>query len=188
METILEEKYKDHVIKIYFDDDSINPIKEWDMLGEFVCFHRRYDLSNTDRFSSPEEVIDYIKTEDVIALPLYLYDHSGITMSTTPFSCPWDSGQVGFILVDRSKVMEEFNRKKWSKQLRAKVEEILKAEVKTFDKFLTGQVYGYVIEDKDEVEHIDSCWGFYDELEEVVKMAKEIIDFDSTKETKNGLL
>lgn len=176
METILEEKYKDHVIKIYNDFDPENPIKEWDMLGEFVCFHRNYDLSNTDRFDSAEEVIEYIETEDVAFLPLYLYDHSGITMSTTPFSCPWDSGQVGVILVDKSKVMKEFSRKKWSKRLRAKVEKILKAEVETFDKYLTGQVYGYVIEDKEEVEHIDSCWGFYDEPEAVMQRAKDFID------------
>ena len=176
METILKEKYKNHVIKIHYDSESINPIKDWDMLGEFVCFHRNYDLSNTDRFGSPEEVIDYIETEDVIALPLYLYDHSGITMSTTPFRCPWDSGQVGFILVDKCKVMKEFNRKKWSRKLREKVEEILKAEVKVFDRYLTGQVYGYVIEDEDEVEHIDSCWGFFDEPEEIMQMAKDLID------------
>ncbi len=27
---------------------------------------------------------------------LYLYDHSGITVSTWPVSCQWDSGQAGF--------------------------------------------------------------------------------------------
>ena len=56
-----------------------------------------------------------------------------------------------------------------------KVEEVLKAEVKVFDKYLTGQVYGYVIEDEEE-EHVDSCWGFYDEPEEVMQMAKDFID------------
>ena len=29
-----------------------------------------------------------------IVQPLYLYDHGGITMNTTGFSCSWDSGQV----------------------------------------------------------------------------------------------
>ena len=32
-----------------------------------------------------------------VFLPLYLFDHSGITMNTSGFSCPWDSGQVGWI-------------------------------------------------------------------------------------------
>ena len=35
-----------------------------------------------------------------VILSLYLYDHSGITMNTTGFSCPWDSGQVGWIYAD----------------------------------------------------------------------------------------
>ena len=29
-------------------------------------------------------------------------------MSTGPFSCPWDSGQVGFIYVEKKKVKEEW--------------------------------------------------------------------------------
>lgn len=34
---------------------------------------------------------------DVLLMPLYLYDHSGITISTSEFCDPWDSGQIGFI-------------------------------------------------------------------------------------------
>ena len=33
--------------------------------------------------------------ENVVILPLYLHDHSGLTMNTSGFHCPWDSGQVG---------------------------------------------------------------------------------------------
>jgi len=48
--------------------------------------------------------------EDVYIQSLYLYDHSGITMSTSPFSCPWDSGQVGFAYVDRATVEREWGK------------------------------------------------------------------------------
>ena len=43
----------------------------------------------------------------IIILPLYLYDHSGISMKTTPFSCQWDSGQVGWIYVEKKKCLQE---------------------------------------------------------------------------------
>ena len=33
-------------------------------------------------------------------LPLYLYDHSGITMNTSGFSCPWDLRAGGLDLCD----------------------------------------------------------------------------------------
>jgi len=42
-----------------------------------------------------------------VILPLYLYDHSGITMSTSVFSCPWDSGQVGWIYASKQKFIDE---------------------------------------------------------------------------------
>lgn len=45
-----------------------------------------------------------------IILPLFLYDHSGITMNTSGFNCPWDSGQVGIIYISKKKAKEEF---KW---------------------------------------------------------------------------
>ena len=97
---------------------------------------------------------------NVIMLPLYLYDHSGITMNTGGFSCPWDSGQVGYIYV----TMEDA-RKEWSgtdEEIRAKALTCLEAEVKVYDQYLTGDVYGYIIED-DDGEIVDSCWGFYED-------------------------
>jgi len=43
-----------------------------------------------------------------VILPLYLYDHGGITMSTNPFSCPWDDGgQVGWIYASKQKFIDE---------------------------------------------------------------------------------
>jgi len=45
-----------------------------------------------------------------VILPLYLYDHSGITMNTTGFSCPWDSGQVGWIYADADCIKKEYGK------------------------------------------------------------------------------
>ena len=47
----------------------------------------------------------------------------------------------------------------------AKAYEILKADVETYDQFLTGEVYGYQTFEMDDdlgwVEGDDSCWGFF---------------------------
>lgn len=97
-----------------------------------------------------------------VLLPVYLFDHSGITISTTPFSCPWDSGQVGFIYTNLKRVQEMgHNWKKWSEKRREQVREWLKGEIKIFDQYLRGDVYGFIIEE--DGEEIDSCWGFYGE-------------------------
>ena len=90
-------------------------------------------------------------------LPLYLYDHSGITMSTGGFSCSWDSGQVGFIYVSKERAREEYGFKRLTKERVQKVYEYLDNEVKTYAAYLEGDVYGYVIEGGD---IDDSCWGY----------------------------
>jgi len=95
-----------------------------------------------------------------VILPLYLYDHSGITMSTGSFGCPWDSGQVGYIICDNETVEKEFGGD------RDLAEKSLRAEVSVYDDYLTGNVYGFIVEERDndeddDWEHVDSCWGFY---------------------------
>jgi hypothetical protein len=156
------------VLKIYQDQDCPSP-REGDNLGTMVCGHRCYRLGdeeakNTELYSSWEEWREKELGKDVIALPLYLYDHSGLAMSTRgdiyPFNDPWDAGQVGWIYVTLKKVRDWFGVKKVTKKLRARVLEILVAEVEEYSRWLKGDVYGYVLEDA-EGNKIDSCWGFF---------------------------
>ena len=111
-------------------------------------------------------------------LPVYLYDHSGLTVSTEPFSCPWDSGQVGFILISKEKALEVSLRQKMSKKLQEWSERYLKASLEEYDQYLRGDIYGYVIKDEDDNE-LDSCWGFYG-IETAIEEAEYALDI-STK-------
>ena len=122
-----------------------------------------------------DELKALVKRPDILALPLYLYDHSGLTMATIPFSCPWDSGQVGCIVVGTEKVLKEWKRKKMSKGLRKKAFTVLQGEVETYDQYLRGEVYGYEIEKDGEFQ--DSCWGYFgDPQEYMLSECKRIID------------
>lgn len=109
------------------------------------------------------KLLDAISGKAVI-LPLYLYDHSGITMNTTGFHCPWDSGQVGFIHVSLEDVRREYGVQRVSGKLRRTVEDALRAEVSAYDDYLRGEVYGFVIER--DGDHVESCWGFFGDYEE----------------------
>ncbi len=114
-----------------------------------------------------------------LSLPLYLYDHGSISMSTGAFACPWDSGQVGFIYVPLAKAREEYGFKTLTKFWREKILGYLANEVETYDQFLTGQVYGYRVfelpegmeaediadDELDQLEEVDSCWGIYGETD-----------------------
>ena len=156
-------------ISIEQDPDPQNPRTEWDNLGTMVCFHRRYDLGDEhdykeDDYYGWDELEEAITKEEdpAVILPIYMLDHSGITVSTQPFSCPWDSGQVGFIFISKEKVLKEYSLggDTIPDETLETVEKCLHGEVETYDQYLTGDVWGYIIEDEDG-EHVDSCWGFY---------------------------
>ena len=164
-------KYKIEVIQ----DESPSSPREDDNLGTMVCFHNRYDLGDEHNYKSgdyngwDEMEKNIIKNENVgVILPLYLYDHSGITISTSPFSCNWDSGQIGFIFISKEKMLKEYGGKIVTQTLKDKVTGYLKGEVETYDQYLTGEVYGYRVsevttcsEGHEHETEIDSCWGYY---------------------------
>ena len=184
-------KYK---IEIIQDEQPESP-REWDNLGTMVCFHNNYNLGDEHLYDHN----DYQGWEDMkraiirnenagVILPLYLYDHSGITMNTTGFHCPWDSGQVGFIYISKEKMRYEYSKKRISKQLIERVAGYLKSEVKTYDQYLTGDVYGYCITDTETDEETDSCWGFYgsdecmEQAESIVTYMLAKVDYEETLE------
>lgn len=151
-------------VKISLDTDPLDPRKEYDNVGTMACWHDRYNLGDEQPKCDPDEWLEDNAPEGSIVLALYLYDHSGITMSCEPFGCQWDSGQVGVIVATPDKIQEE-----WSGD-RAAAENYLRAEVQTYDHYLTGTVYSFLIEDPKPCgecgqetgpELIDSCSGFY---------------------------
>ena len=172
-----------YIVKVVQDDNPMNPRTEWDNLCTMVCFHRRYNLGDMNHGFTPDSIREYLSEnkKTVFWKPLYLYDHSGITISTGPFSCPWDSGQVGYIFVERDRFLKEFGFKRMSKKAKERLEVLLTGEVEDYDNFLTGEVYGYMVEDETG-DVIDSCWGFNGEskyaLEEGVDAAKAQIKSD----------
>lgn len=194
MESIEEEKYHGYTIKIYQDEEPGSP-REWDNFGKMVCFHRGYDLGDKHDMSA-DDLKELVAKKDVISLPLYLLDHSGIWMNTTGFSHVdpqrWDWGQVGYIYADTDMIRKNFGVIRVTDSLKRKTRQLLETEVETFNKYITGDVYGYVIEDS-EGNHKDSCWGFYEKPDEVLKEAKSIVkgypyqlELSSAKKSRSG--
>lgn len=158
---------------VVYDSDPPDP-RDDDNLGIMVCAHKHYFLGdetarNLKLYSSWEEWLEeeIIKpnggTKNVIALPLYMYDHGGITIDTCGFShcdpAGWDWGQVGYIYTTRERILREFGVKRITAKIRNRVEEILRREVEEYDKYLRGEFYGFVRKTR-EGEIIDCCFGF----------------------------
>ena len=166
---------KKYELKIEQDDDPMNPRTEWDNITTMVCFHNRYNLGDktdykSSNFDSWTELKEQIESDHKVLMikPLYLYDHSGITISTSPFGCNFDSGQIGWVFI---------NEKQWKLMMGEdtnindeKLNDIIDSDIKTYDQYLTGEVYSYSIYEIEtcSLGHthknvVESCGGYYDE-------------------------
>ena len=154
-------------VLIFQDEDAESPAY-WDTLGQITYKQGARECLGTeaidaDRFN---EIARLIRKGELVGLPVYGYVHSGATISTTPFSCPWDSGRSGWAYCTAEKAKAEFaGQAHWRKAAL----KCLQGGVETFAQFLEGEVYGYVVErtrvnaDGDTLveETLDSCWGMY---------------------------
>jgi hypothetical protein len=198
-------------IHIRLDPDPLNPRVDYDNVTKMICFHPRHVLGDKHEFKTPHDfLVDltfelYDGAEDlqrddleekttaelttmvegkVFWLPLFIYDHSGITMSTRrvgQFTDRWDAGQVGWVYLTKKKLLEEIGNVPADPEgMTNRANEVLEADVETYDEYLTGQVYGYVIETPED-EHADSCWSFFGGIEYVRQEATSSAAFYEKK-------
>lgn len=167
--SVEEFTHANRTIRIELDTDPMNPRKDWDPVTTIYHWHYRYDFGAKISPMDEKDFRSFLQEqgEEVLALsPLYLMDHSGLSLSVKPFGCPWDSGQVGWVVITKSRAAElgfvDHVEADWIR--------ILQAEIKEYDQYLRGEVYGFQVLGLDGDE-LESCWGFYD-LEDCREQAK----------------
>lgn len=161
-----------------------NPREAMEPVSTMVCWHKRYTLGDEQPSVSPKEYEFPRDNGTTYRRDLYLYDHSGVTISTSPFSSHWDSGWVGFVYIQKNTLRDMFGI---NDDFKEKAHDTIDYEVTLYDHFLRGNVWGYkVVELCDECGHekeeVDSCWGFYgDKLSDTV-LVDHVRHHDFTKE------
>lgn len=159
--------------RVVYDNDPINPRTEFDHLGTILHWHPNYNLGERVEMSMVEQIMEQAERDGWLWLPIYMYDHSGVTIQTTPFRCPWDSGQVGIICCTVAQANAHWQGAgNWTLD---QVMECFRAEIDEFDKYLRGEVYGFIVEWNGET--LDSCWGFIGDEEDVWAEAKASADY-----------
>ena len=162
-DAIKEFVHKGLIVKIFHDEDCESP-RIWENSTTMVCFHKNYDLGDKHDYNEPTTSWEQVKNEiikrnkgGVIILPIYLYDHSGITISTKPFQCKFDSGQIGFIFIakkDARKIYGPLGKKQISQAYK-----LLEADVEIYDMYIRGEYYRFEVTDNDD-NLVDSCGGY----------------------------
>lgn len=118
--------------------------------------------------------------ELIVVEPLYKFEHSGVIYATTPFSCRWDSGQIGYIFStvnDFKSVGLEWNADK--------AKEYIKGEIDLYNNYISGECFGFRVEEQSTCESCTSVheeeligvWGYVGEQNEIIKMiASDYLD------------
>ena len=155
-------------VEVLQDLDPLDPRNFWDHDSLMLCFHKQYNLGDSNTgykeadFDDWHQVYEQLRIDGYqTILALYLYDHSGISISARSFlgrapHAEWDSGQVGFIA-----------------HKEADKEELLNMEVEEYNNYITGQVYAYRVYEKttcescshEDEEVYEYCGGYYSVLE-----------------------
>lgn len=162
-----------YVLELVQDECPISPREDPSAeISMMVCFHKRYNIGDEhsytpDDFKGWEDMGKQLTKEHrpLAILPVYLYDHSGLTIATKPFGCHWDSGQIGYIFVSRDTYLTNFGNgtNRITRSMRAHAARIIKGDIDVYDKYITGDVWGFnlTITTPDGKETEDSCGGFY---------------------------
>jgi len=111
-----------------------------------VAFSNRHLWITRNGLTDPEQIENWAEEYDIFEL--YAYIHSGITLSLEPFSCPWDSGQYGYVLVKKGSCSSEI------------AQSSAQFLVDEWNMYLSGDVWGFDITGPNG-KSIASCWGFY---------------------------
>ncbi|MFW6172318.1 MAG: hypothetical protein ACOC5T_01040 [Elusimicrobiota bacterium] len=174
-------EHKGFIVDICYDEYMCSP-RETSNIGTMLCFHKSLYLPKecsffkSDDYNSWDELKDdIIKKMDVPAiLPIYEYNHSGVSISTMKFNSTWDSCQVGFIFAVKEDVDKWFEWEEITEERRNKLKDFLLEEVEMYNKYLLGKVYRYEISYLGEVLRQEN--NLFEEPEFIVEKAKRKID------------
>jgi hypothetical protein len=143
-----------YLVTIEQDTDASSPAENQDKHAFIVTTRNRYfEVVGPNKETADtvgDNLEEWEKTHYVYKL--YALIHSGVHLSIgsnlKQYYMGFDSGQIGFLLVTRDESEIPYP------------ESYAKGMVEEWNQYLSGDVWGYTIEDGEE-HNVDSCWGFY---------------------------
>ena len=177
----LDTIYKDnsgHFFKLFYDEYSESPRLD-DNVATILTWERNYNSpdKNDDTFEEFAEkhgvdvskgcnldsVMDAMREEGYYVIPVYALHHSVSHYSTYDFHDPWDSGVVGIAFCKKGLYDND-------DLLRS----IIDDEIKVYDAWVNGEVYGIDLLDQDETV-LDTSAGYMMPYENRVEVLKDML-------------
>ena len=199
MSTVKEVEVNGKTVRIVQDTFNESP-RQWCNLATMVFAGKHKGLGDdhqvdfSDGFNSRqdfitrgEELVRKQMKDVAVCIPVHMYDHGNVSISTNsgyPYDCRWDSGTIGFVVVTKEAIRENFGAKRVTQKLIDRAIQIAEGEVETLSSYLRGDIYGFQVEDENG-EELDSCYGFYGDNFETNGMKDYLEDefFEALMET-----
>ncbi len=203
MKYILKEKDTGKKFELIIDRDDdccylANPRHNDGNLAHMCCWHRSYILGDDIGRVRPAEYLMNLLSkynipydEDMSVNDLYklfatcsdvyveqvtLYDHSGISISSSRTAnypdMQWDCSNVGFVYVDKKEIQEQLINVVDSNWIE-KAKERIDSEMQEYDLYLRGEIYGWTLTELIPV-HRKTITTYPDGKEEVVEEDVEL--------------
>lgn len=180
---------EDWVYEVTHDETNLN-FEEWQDHQVEACEScDNGDMPNPHHSSleTNSDILECLQRVDpdeehIFRLPLFLMDHGNVSIKTSPFSCSWDSGNVGMAFISKDDMVKEgcfgATNETPYEELLSNAHTMIKAEVAEYDSFISGDAYSFKIEElntdrmldhehpadfDDEPfmwEEVDACHGF----------------------------
>ena len=172
MECIQECIKGNEKLEIITDDCCESP-RTWDNLTVIVTIKNNHNDIGDIQVNSSEELRELLEDKKAkFAMPLYIYEHSGMslkcfepkTMVSYPFNDQWDAGCIGMVFTTEELINENIGFNSTKKE----IIDYMKAEVDTYSHWCNGECYGFRLSEVSECDkcnqvedkEIDSCYGF----------------------------
>lgn len=184
---ISEEKKGGFTLKIFYDEEPIDPTYEWmptppidketgQRVLMYAFFHRRYDYGRWLENQSFDDFEEFRRKEMADPksqwrfIPVGMYEHGGVSIffeadKNIPVDA-FDSGLLGFVAFKMCKELyDTYGYEKSTKEPTPQaITQLIKTDAEMYFNYLEGNVFGYEItDDYYNNEIVDSCYGFYGE-------------------------
>lgn len=152
-------------LEIVQDDCTYSPRENAN--AGILCISNKNVTNETDDFKVEDHkdwdgVERWLQTKKgaIAMLPVFVYDHGGITISTTPSWDCWDERHVGYYYTTKQNFQDCVGGELDANNIK----QVLESEIKELNQYFRGDVYAFKITNK-LGNVIDFCGSYYNEAQ-----------------------
>lgn len=118
-------------------------------IGHMYCWLNKYEIGDTNPFANFRDFLNWYRDNESkvdTLLPIYCYEHGGISISTShgyPYNDKYDSGLAGVIYITKEEV------ENYSDKSKENIINLLEKSVDDYNNYLNSSYYSFSLKSAD---------------------------------------